>query len=117
MEYKQLFYQIKKEWRDKIQENEWYFSDVRDLFLKEIDITEIFEVIDFVVNSILLEKDLYFISELLELLISLVRKMNSSQIPDCISENLLSLDEIFQRELYLNERWKELKKLLYLDNK
>lgn len=116
MKYIELFHQVKKEWREKIQENEWYFSNVRDLLLKEIDVNEIFEVIDFIVNNILSEQDMYFISELLELLICLVRKSNSSHIPDSINKNFLSLDKMFNKELYLNERWEELKKLFFLNN-
>ena len=107
---------MKKEWREKIQENEWYFSDIRQLILKEINISEIFDVIDVVVNSILSEQDLFFISELLELLICLIRELNTSQVPEGIDKNFLYLDEIFQKELYLNEKWKELKRLFYLEN-
>ena len=30
-------YYFQREWREKIQENEWYFSDIRQLILKEIN--------------------------------------------------------------------------------
>ena len=117
MKYLQILTNARKEWKNKIAENEWYFSELRELLLQEIDETERFQSLNDIILIIIDENDSYFSIELLELFFYLVKKFNTSEVPIELINNISRLNERFINEPYQKNLWEDIKRFYFLDLK
>ncbi len=79
-------------WRTEIQKDEWFFSNFRESLINKITDKEAFLSISQLCEIINQSEDSYFISELLEILLALARKSNTTELPDGLSNTLIKLE-------------------------
>ncbi|WP_318663310.1 hypothetical protein [Treponema sp.] len=79
-------------WKIEIQKDEWFFSNFRDSLIDNITDGEAFFYISQLCEIINQNDDSYFINELLEILLALARKSNTTEIPNGLKNTLIKLD-------------------------
>lgn len=79
-------------WKTEIQKDEWFFSNFRDSLINNITNEEAFFDISQLCEIINQNDDTYFISELLETLLVLARKSNTTELPNGLKNTLIKLD-------------------------
>ncbi len=109
MKYENMLQNLKNQYDNNLNLDEWFFSNFRDTFLREINQNELFPAINYITKNIISENDDTYVIELLNLLLDLVRKANTTEIPEEIKNNLLSLDMKFSKSQYQNNMWNEIK--------
>lgn len=79
-------------WKIEIQKDEWFFSNFSDSLISNITEEEAFFYISQLCEIINQNDDSFFISELLEILLALARKSDTTELPDGLEETLIKLD-------------------------
>lgn len=74
-------------WEEELNKDEWYFSNLRDEILQEITPEEAFNYIPDVVKICLELKDKYLVGEIFEILLDLVKRTNTTEIPSYLEKN------------------------------
>lgn len=79
-------------WKTELQKDEWFFSNFRENFINKITDEEAFLAISQLCEIINQGDDSYFISELLEILLALARKSNTTELPNGLANTLIKLE-------------------------
>lgn len=87
-----IFTEKLNNWKNEIQKDEWFFSNFRDSLIASVTEEEAFFDISQLCEIIKLNDDTYFISELLEILLALARKSNTTELPNGLKSTLIKLD-------------------------
>lgn len=111
MGIKEKYIEYIKDWENKINEDEWYLYRFRDEIVKNSNPEEAFLVIPDVCELLLEQKDEFLFSEMFELLLSLARKSNTTEIPSVLEDNWNTLESIIMNyKEYQQNLFDELKK-------
>lgn len=81
-------------------ENEWYFENFRQNFIDNLSSAEAFENLDFTMGYLLAETDESTAVEILQTLINLAVRSDTTQIPEIILENYHQLSLKFSDVYY-----------------
>lgn len=109
MNYAETFSKLKNEWKTRIAEDEWFFSDFKERFTSKLDSRECMDAFNFVIQCLRSETDVSYINELCDLLLCLAKKSGTTEIPKGLAENLQNLNAIFSHNDYQKRVWEEIK--------
>ena len=115
MNYEKIFSKLKSEWKEKISEDEWYFSTFKESFTSQLESYECIDAINFLTNYLLTEKDSPYFVELTDLFLLLVRKANTTELPKELEKNKTKIESLFAKDDYTKKIWEEIKILYLLD--
>lgn len=73
-------------WEDKFEKDEWYFCNMREEIVSHLSSEKAFYEIDQVVEVIVRNQDDFVCMECFELLLSLVRKSETTEMPTILKE-------------------------------
>ena len=108
MNLRALLSEAKKDYEKKLMNDEWSFTKFRESILENIDESNCFETINNAVMIIIKEEDNYLVYELLVLLNDLIRKSNTTEIPNKLEDNLEALTQKFKGDDNQEKMWKEI---------
>src|SRR5574344_2170053 len=80
-------------WKQSDKSDEWYFSNLRDDILSKCDCESAFSGINELMPLLLNEPDDFLYSEIIEIIISLARKSQTTEIPSELSRNFRTIKE------------------------
>ena len=75
------------QWGKTEVKDEWFFSNFRDSLLSSVDSEGAFLGIDEIVSILLAENDSDILIEIIEILITLARKSETTEMPPILDEN------------------------------
>lgn len=116
MEISKQFKKLKETWREEITKDEWFFARFRENLLSELKPEESIDTINLVVNLIIHDDDNDYITELLEILLCIIRNVNTSEIPDTILTYLDTLKNITENDKYQKNIVDEIQTFYRLDS-
>ena len=116
MNFEDYIYQLKTNWKEKLSENEWFFSDFRENLISKLSQNDAFNAIPVLINFLLKENEVDLFSEEMELLNSLVRKANTTEVPENLIENLDKLNILTEKDSYMNRIWNDIKDYYYISS-
>lgn len=91
---KNYFDEILKDWKSKLQKDEWFFSNIKEDIFNNASEVEAFKAIPSVLKILSQNSEPYLRTELLEILFVLARKSNTTELPSGLMESLNSLENI-----------------------
>ena len=87
-------------WQTELQKDEWFFAKARDKIDTAFTAEDAFSAIMEVVFFIQSETNPYLCTECVELLYSLIRKSDTTEIPKGFLQNLYILKEKLAKDMY-----------------
>ena len=87
-------------WQTELQKDEWFFAKARDKIDTAFTAEDAFSAIMEVVFFIQSETNPYLWTECIELLYSLIRKSDTTEIPKGFLQNLYILKEKLAKDMY-----------------
>lgn len=80
-------------WKQSDKMDEWYFSNLRDDLLSKFDCGSAFNGINELIPFLLDEADDFLYLEIIEIIISLARKSETTEVPSKLSSNFRIIKE------------------------
>lgn len=117
MNYISFFEKYKDKWMTKLQEDEWYFTRLRENLVDNISEFEIEDCINYLCKIIMEEKNEYLLGEYLETLYVLCRKYNSTKIPLSLAEIFSFFDKMPNKSEYTRKVIEDIKQLCVIEIK
>lgn len=117
MNYISFFEKYKDKWMTKLQEDEWYFTRLRENLVDNIFEFEIEDCINYLCKIIMEEKNEYLLGEYLETLYVLCRKYNSTKIPLSLAEIFSFFDKMPNKSEYTRKVIEDIKQLCVIEIK
>lgn len=100
MKINEVLKDLQLNWQTELQKDEWFFAKARDkidiAFTAEDAFSAIMEVVFFIQS----ETNPYLCTECIELLYSLIRKSDTTEIPKGFLQNLYILKEKLAKDMY-----------------
>lgn len=99
-------------WQERLNANEWFFSDLRESLLKNKTDKDVFTEIDEVVDLIVEQKDKTLVYESFLLLVEMYRKVDTTERTEnlnanwnVLKEHILSYGDAYGQQFQDFERW------------
>ena len=100
MKIDEFLQNVQLNWQVELQKDEWFFAKERDKIDNSFTAEEAFNAIMEVVFFIQSETNPYLCTECIELLYSLIRKSDTTEIPKGFLQNLYILKEKLAKDMY-----------------
>ena len=100
MKINEVLKDLQLNWQTELQKDEWFFAKARDKIDTAFTAEDAFSAIMEVVFFIQSETDPYLCTECVELLYSLIRKSDTTEIPKGFLQNLYILKEKLAKDMY-----------------
>ncbi|MGB7605362.1 MAG: hypothetical protein WBL93_07770 [Lutisporaceae bacterium] len=111
LDLKKEFYEWIVNWEEKLNEDEWYFTQFRENVINDIIPEQAYTQIPEAVELVLEQTDPWLLGECFEILLSLCTKSDTTRIPSCLSLNWEQLDNsLSYHGQYYKDRLSELKR-------
>ena len=91
--------------------DEWVYSNFEESLLEGLDSASAFEMLLEVADFLLLQEDGYLRLQLLNIIISLARKSNTTEMPAGFLEKIVVFEKLFVEDDYERSRINELKRI------
>ena len=100
MKINEVLKDLQLNWQTELQKDEWFFAKARDKIDTAFTAEDAFSAIMEVVFFIQYETNPYLCTECIELLYSLIRKSDTTEIPKGFLQNLYILKEKLAKDMY-----------------
>ncbi len=100
MKINEVLKDLQLNWQTELQKDEWFFAKARDKIDTAFTAEDAFSAIMEVVFFIQSETNPYLCTECIELLYSLIRKSDTTEIPKGFLQNLHVLKEKLAKDMY-----------------
>ena len=100
MKINEVLKDLQLNWQTELQKDEWFFAKERDKINNSFTAEESFNAIMEVVFFIQSETNPYLCTECIELLYSLIRKSDTTEIPKGFFQNLYILKKKLAKDMY-----------------
>ena len=100
MKINEVLKDLQLNWQTELQKDEWFFAKARDKIDTAFTAEDAFSAIMEVVFFIQSETDPYLCTECVELLYSLIRKSDTTEIPKGFFQNLYILKKKLAKDMY-----------------
>ena len=100
MKINEVLKDLQLNWQTELQKDEWFFAKARDKIDTAFTAEDAFSAIMEVVFFIQSETNPYLCTECVELLYSLIRKSDTTEIPKGFLQNLYILKEKLAKDMY-----------------
>ena len=100
MKINEVLKDLQLNWQTELQKDEWFFAKARDKIDTAFTAEDAFSAIMEVVFFIQSETNPYLCTECVELLYSLIRKSDTTEIPKGFLQNLHVLKEKLAKDMY-----------------
>ena len=100
MKIDEFLQSVQSNWQVALQKDEWFFAKERDKIDNSFTAEEAFNAIMEVVFFIQAETDTYLCTELTNVLYSLIRKSDTTEIPKDFVPSLQVLKKKFAKDMY-----------------
>jgi hypothetical protein len=100
MKINEVLKDLQLNWQTELQKDEWFFAKARDKIDTAFTAEDAFSAIMEVVFFIQSETNPYLCTECIELLYSLIRKSDTTEIPKGFLQNLYILKEKLAKDMY-----------------
>ena len=100
MKINEVLKDLQLNWQTELQKDEWFFAKARDKIDTAFTAEDAFSAIMEVVFFIQSETNPYLCTECIELLYSLIRKSDTTEIPKGFLQNLYILKEKLAKDTY-----------------
>ncbi|UTC43447.1 hypothetical protein [Treponema sp. OMZ 857] len=100
MKINEVLKNLQLNWQTELQKDEWFFAKARDKIDTAFTAEDAFSAIMEVVFFIQSETNPYLCTECVELLYSLIRKSDTTEIPQGFLQNLHVLKEKLAKDTY-----------------
>ena len=100
MKINEVLKNLQLNWQTELQKDEWFFAKARDKIDTAFTAEDAFSAIMEVVFFIQSETNPYLCTECVELLYSLIRKSDTTEIPKGFLQNLYILKEKLAKDMY-----------------
>ena len=108
-----LLSRVLKDWETELQNNEWFFSDIRDSIISNTTEEEAFRSIPQLLEILMHCNDTYLTDELLVILMTLVRKSATTECPEGLKDAMKKIEA--KSDLYGRSILSEIKNHYMLD--
>lgn len=117
MQYTEALIEAIKYWNSGLIEDEWFFENFRKKFINRMTPFEAFSSIDDTIFFLVRENDNATACEILQTIINLAHRSQTTEIPTALSDEKKSLDAKFSSgDDYLKSKYDELLKYYRLSN-
>ena len=100
MKINEVLKDLQLNWQTELQKDEWFFAKARDKIDTAFTAEDAFSAIMEVVFFIQSETNPYLCTECIELLYSLIRKSDTTEIPKVFLQNLYILKKKLAKDMY-----------------
>jgi hypothetical protein len=100
MKINEVLKDLQLNWQTELQKDEWFFAKARDKIDTAFTAEDAFSAIMEVVFFIQSETNPYLCTECIELLYSLIRKSDTTEIPKGFFQNLYILKKKLAKDMY-----------------
>lgn len=100
MKINEVLKDLQLNWQTELQKDEWFFAKARDKIDTAFTAEDAFSAIMEVVFFIQSETNPYLCTECIELLYSLIRKSDTTEIPKGFLQNLYILKKKLAKDMY-----------------
>ncbi len=107
---KEDFMNYIKDWQNKLEQNEWYFTNYINEKIEPLSSEQAFEIIPDAVDLIIAQKDPFLIGECLYLLNSITVKSNTTEMHPYLLNKWADLDNYSLINDFCAKRMQDLKK-------